>query len=295
MGDFNFPDILWQDCATMSSSNSISSQFLNAVQDSFLTLRVMLPTRHQANQQSSPLDLVITNDPNFIDNIRHIPPLGSSDHECLAWNFTCYNSHVSMNNSVKIYNYFKGNYVAMNNYFDGIDWSIIFQDDNTHENYNIFLEYILSAVENFIPKTNPHVKTKNTLQWWTKSLSKAIKLKHSFFPNGSILNSPLIIKDTYATQCNLVKAKVRSAQVKFEETLIQHAQTKPKLLYGYIKAKQKVKASIGSLQKANGCFTLDDYNTAEELNNFLNPPLHMKILIFQLFLSKCHLLYLVLV
>ena len=121
MGDFNFPDILWQDCATTSSSNSISSQLLNAVQDSFLTQHVLLPTRHQANQQSSLLDLVITNDPNFIDNIRHIPPLGSSDHECLVWNFTCYNSHVSMNNSVKIYNYFKWNYVAMNNYFDDID------------------------------------------------------------------------------------------------------------------------------------------------------------------------------
>ena len=110
MGDFNFPDILWQDCATTSSSNSISSQFLNAVQDSFLTQHVILPKHHQANQQSSLLNLVITNDPNFIDNIRHISPLGSSDHECLVWNFTCYNSHVSMNNSVKIYNYFKGNY-----------------------------------------------------------------------------------------------------------------------------------------------------------------------------------------
>ena len=98
----------------------------------------------------------------------------------------------------------------------------------------------------------------------------------------------------YATQHNLVKAKVRSAQVKFEETLIQCAQTKPKLLHGYIKAKQKVKVSIGSLQNANGCFTLDDYNTAKELN-FLNPSLHIKILTFQLFLSKCHLLYQILV
>ena len=162
--------------------------------ESKLIQHVMLPTCHQANQQSSLLDLVITNDPNFIDNTRHIPPLGSSDHECLVWNFTCYNSHVSMNNSVKIYNYFKGNYVAMNNYFDDIDWNTIFEDNNINENYNIFVDYISSAVKNFIPKTNPHVKTKNTPQWWTKSLSKAIKLKHSLFPNGSILNSPLIIK-----------------------------------------------------------------------------------------------------
>ena len=49
---------------------------------------------------------------------------------------------------------------------------------------------------------------------------------------------------------------------------MQHAQIKPKLLYGYIKAKQKVKVSIGSLQKANGCFASDDYVTAKELNIF---------------------------
>ena len=55
MGDFNF----LQECATTSSSNSISSQFLNAVQDSFLTQHVLLPTHLQVNQQSSLLDLVI--------------------------------------------------------------------------------------------------------------------------------------------------------------------------------------------------------------------------------------------
>ena len=57
-----------------------------------------------------------------------------------------------MNKSVKIYNYFKGNYVAMNNYFDDIDWNPIFEDNNINENYNIFVDYISSAVENFIPK-----------------------------------------------------------------------------------------------------------------------------------------------
>ena len=40
----------------------------------------------------------------------------------------------------------------------------------------------------------------------------------------------------YATQHNLVKATVRSSEVKF-------VGTKPKLLYGYLKTKQKAKVS----------------------------------------------------
>ena len=55
------------------------------------------------------------------------------------------------------------------------------------------------------------------------------------------------------------------------------------------KGKAKGKIGIGSLQKGNGCFTLDECDTAEEIN-FLNPPLHIKIPTFQLFLSECHLL-----
>ena len=159
--------------------------------------------------------------------------------------------------------------------------------------YSLTTSHQLS-VENFIRKTNHHINTKNTPQWWTKSLSKTIKLKHSLFFKWKHTKRSNDHK-IYAIQRNLVKAKERSAQVTFEETLIQRAQTKPKLLHGYIKAKQKVKVTIGSLQKVNSCFALDDYDTAEELNNFLNPPLHIKILTFQPFLSECHLLYQILV
>jgi len=49
----------------------------------------------------------------------------------------------------------------------------------------------------------------------------------------------------YASQCNLVKARVHSAHVIYEEQLIKKFKANPKALYVYIKAKQKVKDTRG--------------------------------------------------
>ena len=85
MGDFNLPDINWVDSHCSNSSTSLSTKFLDVTQDSFLIQCVEEPTRHQPGQQSSVLDLIKTHDPNSITNLIHVPPLGSSDHECLMW------------------------------------------------------------------------------------------------------------------------------------------------------------------------------------------------------------------
>ena len=76
MGDFNFPDINWVDSHCSSSSTSLSAKFLDVIQDSFLTQHVEEPTRHQPDQQSSVLDLIITRDSNSITNIM----LSTSPH-----------------------------------------------------------------------------------------------------------------------------------------------------------------------------------------------------------------------
>ena len=120
MGDFNFPDINWVDTHCFSSPISLSAKFLETMQDSFLTQYVQEPTRHQLDQQPSVLDLIITRDPDSIMNLTHLPPLGSSDHECLLWQHFCNSNHKNFIHT-KSYNYYKGDYVSLNNYLKEID------------------------------------------------------------------------------------------------------------------------------------------------------------------------------
>jgi len=87
-GDFNFPDIKWNQeggfCTNKGRPSSL--EFLNTLSKNFLTQHVLEPTF-----KSNTLDLVITDDPSRIFSITHGPPLGSTDkdrlHATLSWNF----------------------------------------------------------------------------------------------------------------------------------------------------------------------------------------------------------------
>ena len=61
---------------------------------------------------------------------------------------------------------------------------------------------------------------------------------------------------------------IRNAQCNYEKNLIQQSQSYPKLLYRYLKTKQKIRHDITQLQKSDGSMTTSDPESAEELNNF---------------------------
>ena len=66
-----------RDCIIMGDFNHVRSikKFLNLVQDSFLTQHVLEPTRGE-----NVLDIVLSSQKEFIDNVRICEPLGCSDH-----------------------------------------------------------------------------------------------------------------------------------------------------------------------------------------------------------------------
>ena len=100
---------------------------------------------------------------------------------------------------------------------------------------------------------------KSTPPWWTKALPKAILKKRS-------LNYY-----SYASQCNLVKAKVHSAQITYKEKLVKMFKTNSKVLYAYLRSKQKVKDTISHLQlvKEDGFVMENNDDIATTLGQFI--------------------------
>ena len=72
MGDFNHGNIKWD---TLQSTGVEDSMFLCLVQDNFLTRHVLEPTR-----AARVLDIVLSSQKEFVDNVEIQEPLGSSDH-----------------------------------------------------------------------------------------------------------------------------------------------------------------------------------------------------------------------
>ena len=75
MGDFYHGRIQWKSQQSTGSEDHI---FFNLVQDSFLTQHVLEPTRGE-----NILDIVLSSQKEFIDNVRICEPLGCSDHNQL--------------------------------------------------------------------------------------------------------------------------------------------------------------------------------------------------------------------
>ena len=78
MGDFNHGNIKWD---SLQSTGVEDQRFLCLVQDNFLTQHVLEPTR-----AAMVLDIVLSSQKEFVDNVVIQEPLGSSDHNQLHFN-----------------------------------------------------------------------------------------------------------------------------------------------------------------------------------------------------------------
>ena len=82
MGDFNYPDIDWETIAATDRASIDTKLFVECLMDNFYKQQVTQPTRGTAV-----LDLVITSEPDMVDELSVVEGLGSSDHSMLLW--TC--------------------------------------------------------------------------------------------------------------------------------------------------------------------------------------------------------------
>jgi len=77
MGDFNHPDIIWEDHIARHMQ---SWRFLQSIDDNFLMQVVKEPTRGGAL-----LDLVLTNKEGLVEDVKVGGRLGCSDHEVVEF------------------------------------------------------------------------------------------------------------------------------------------------------------------------------------------------------------------
>ena len=86
-GDFNFKEINWHIKDVHGGENSEQAKFLDECENCFLHQHVVEFTRSRGTDQPSTLDLVFSRDELEVDNLEYKPPIGSSDHCVLAFEF----------------------------------------------------------------------------------------------------------------------------------------------------------------------------------------------------------------
>ena len=151
IGDFNVPGINWEDLDYAGNASSLAADLLDATNDAYLFRHVTGFTRHRSGQRSSLLDLVFTFDINFIQFVQHHSPLGSSDHDCLTWQYEYLFDNPTAESLPCTYNYWKGNYLAMCEEFNEINWDLLLSNDTIDITWNLFKEKVTSVVDKYVP------------------------------------------------------------------------------------------------------------------------------------------------
>ena len=161
---------MWK-ATPVSAQKPSSKEFLSFLNSCSLTQLVTTPTHNLGRI----LDLFITSSPNAIENIDVREPLSSTnDHNMIEISLsTIYSKHKSKQR----YNFYKANYLKINEFFAKTDWSPVFDNtsgNNVNSMYNKFISIFYKCIDSFVPLTN--VKHKPRLPSFLKQISNKKKL-----------------------------------------------------------------------------------------------------------------------
>ena len=160
LGDFNCPRIDWENA--YSPGDHINARIFD-----FMSSRGYSQFIDFATRGENILDLIFSDDDQIICSTNCCPPLGSSDHCLIEFQFVTSCKSVLNSTSdahgVPKYNWYKGDYIAIEHYLQNIKWdTIIWNNPHALHAWSAFLDlhltfmfYGLTPLFRHIRKTIP--------------------------------------------------------------------------------------------------------------------------------------------
>ena len=266
-GDFNQPDVNWEDeSITSNSQQSASYLFMEFVRDTFLYQHICQPTHYRGQQNPTLIDLIFSNEEDMVQNIKHEAPIGKSHHQTIYFDFLCYTPEIS-NNDRTLYNYKRADFEQMRIYISEQNLMDKIQGKGTEETWEIISKCVLDAVGLYVPKRSSNNKRKTQKPCINRVSLIKIDEKRITYRNW-LRNLDDISYKEYAKARNQSKKECRKAEIQHEKDIAKDAKNNPKVFYSYVNKKLKVRESIGDLQKEDGELESTDEGKANILNNF---------------------------
>jgi len=229
MGDFNYKGINW---LTSQASETTAQQFLDCLEDSFLTQHVTEPTR-----EDSILDLVITDEPDMIDEVKVLGHFSSSDHNALYWTTNVAVKKVSTNRLIRDFN--KADIASMKKELRSLNWNLD-PDMSVSELWDTFKKTMEELLNKYVPVKKSNTGKHKKAIWMTHKAVKAVRRKHNLFSKYKDTSHPAYIK----ASCTARK-EVKRAKRNFEAKLSKNIKKDTKSFYAYVRSRCKTKVKVG--------------------------------------------------
>ena len=246
MGDFNNGNIKWD---SLQSTGVEDQRLLCLVQDNFLTQHVLEPTR-----AARVLDIVLSSQKEFVDNVVIQEPLGNSDHNQLHFNTKVKQCRRDFR---------KGNYKEIRKSVALVDWDDKMKNKTATACWNILRGELDSAIDSHVPMKKQGKRSKK------KHLSKEAFRKIIYKQNmWRVYKHTGKDKDydAYKEALNAATNEVRKSKRNFEHKLAQNIKSDSKSFYAYVRSKQNVRDRVGPLEDNAGNKITQGILMAEELN-----------------------------
>ena len=176
MGDFNYPEINYEDYEVKAACTSDAAKFFDQTQDLFLHQHVNECTRYRLGQKPSILDYIFTGEENLVDNVVYQAPVGKSDHCCLEFDYV--DRVVEDSKPGLRRNYWKGDYTSIVAELANVNWDELLHDMDTEETWNCIRGIVSNMSAKHIPvqpTDKQQSKKRKKKEWIKKSTVKEIK------------------------------------------------------------------------------------------------------------------------
>jgi Reverse transcriptase (RNA-dependent DNA polymerase)/Endonuclease-reverse transcriptase len=263
MGDFNFPEIDYNIDHVEAGESAAPSLFFQKTQELCLYQFVSEPTRVRKDQKPSTLDYIFMDEFNLIDQVEYNPPIGKSDHVVLEWDIKLTSD--DMISSKRKLDYWKGDYHAVTEQLQKVDWCREFNGKTVNEIWIIFKELLLKNVMENVPEKQDNRKKNG--KWLSKVTLKRMKERNTAWKKYRQFKSGKNFEE-YRSLRNEVTTKIRNDEDHNRKLLLQGFKGNPKRFYGYMRGMQTVKENVASLSKEDGKLTESDQESADLLATY---------------------------
>ena len=253
MGDFNHGNIKWD---SLQSTGVEDQRFLCLVQDNFLTQHVLEPTR-----AARVLDIVLSSQKEFVDNVVIQEPLGSSDHNQLHFNINIKSDKTKVKQCRRDFR--KGNYKEIRKSLALVDWDDKMKNKTATECWNILRGELDSAIDSHVPMKKQGKRSKK--KHLSKEAFRKIRYKQNMWRVYKHTGKDKDY-DAYKEALNAATNEVRKSKRNFEHKLAQNIKSDSKSFYAYVRSKQNVRDRVGPLEDNAGNKITQGILMAEELN-----------------------------
>ena len=274
-GDFNYPEIQWDNQTVEAANDHPSQYFMECIQDCYLYQHVNESTHHRALQRANILDLVLTNEEGMVENLTYSEPVGKSHHVMLEWNMKLYTAKPLLSTDEKKYRYDHGNYNEMRSMLGEVDWIGILHDKTVDEMWKQIQEKIMEAVKSHVPASRarrledgPYRQRKKPLWMNENVLAKLRKKKTAYSRYLQTKEGKDYLE--YVKARNTAKLELRKAIRDYEAEIAKQAKRNPKAFYRYINSKLKTKTGIADLKDTDGKTVVDSDEKADMFNTFFS-------------------------